>query len=252
MSQLERPLAILGAMPEEIAALLDLLEDRRDRNVSGIELHTGRLEGHRVVLALSGIGKVNAAAVAQLLIVEGPRALIFTGVAGAVDPRLRPGDIVIAADAVQHDVDVTALGYEPGQVPGEPFVWSCDTGLVKLATEAAAGLTAEANSGAGEGTILANDVTVMTGRVASGDQFVADPQLTRALHERFGATCVEMEGAAVAQVCTRAAVPFVIIRSISDSADHEAQLSFREFTLLAAARAKLLVRAMLRTLDSEN
>lgn len=220
-------------MAEEIAVLLEGLAERSDRRVSEHDLHSGRLEDRPVLLGLCGIGKVNAAATAQLMALQEPLALIFTGVAGALDRRLKVGDIVVASDAIQHDVDVSALGYEPGRIPGEPLTWACDRALVDLAVAAAAELT---------------DVTVERGRVASGDQFVADRERTRALRERFGASCVEMEGAAVAQVCARAGIPFVIIRSISDNADHDAQVSFREFTRLAAGRAKALVRALLRSM----
>ncbi|MEX2540972.1 MAG: 5'-methylthioadenosine/adenosylhomocysteine nucleosidase [Trueperaceae bacterium] len=233
MTSPDGPIAILGAMAEELAALLEVLEERSDRRVSGHDLHSGRLEGRHVLLGLCGIGKVNAAATAQLMALEQPRALIFTGVAGALDPGLDVGDIVVASDAVQHDVDVSALGYEPGRIPGEPLAWPSDPALIDLAVAAAAELT---------------DVRVERGRVASGDQFVADRDRTASLRERFGASCVEMEGAAVAQVCARAGLPFVIIRSISDNADHDAEVSFREFTLLAAGRAKALVRALLRTM----
>jgi adenosylhomocysteine nucleosidase len=233
MTSADAPIAILGAMPEEIAALLSDLEGRADSHAGGYEIHSGELEGKRVLVVHCGIGKVNAAAVAQLLVLRQSRALIFTGVAGAVDPELRVGDIVVASDALQHDVDVTALGYEPGLVPGEPLSWRSDPRLVELAVAAAAELPG---------------VRVVTGRVASGDQFVADPGRTSSLRDRFGASCVEMEGAAVAQVCSRAGVPFVIIRSMSDSADHDAQVSFREFTGLAAGRAKRLVREIVRRL----
>lgn len=230
MSVSQEPVAILGAMPEEISALLDALEEREDQTEGGLVLHSGRLEGRSVLIGYSGVGKVNAAAVAQSLLMRKPAALIFTGVAGAVDPDLRVGDVVVGVDAVQHDVDVTALGYERGRVPGEPLAWKSDERLVRLAVASAASLPG---------------VRVVEGRVASGDQFLADPNRSSELRSRFSASCVEMEGAAVAQVCARAGVPFVILRSISDSADGEAEISFREFTVLAAGRAKLLVRAML-------
>lgn len=229
-------------MPEEIEALLSALEGASRELTSGVTMHRGWLEGHQVLLAESGIGKVNAAATAQLLAAAAPRALIFTGVAGAVDPVLRTGDIVVASDSIQHDVDVTALGYEEGRVPGEQLAWESSDHLVRLALGAASRLSQEDPAFSG--------VRVISGRVASGDQFIADPQRTRMLRERFGASCVEMEGGAVAQVCTRAGVPFVIVRSVSDSADGEAEISFREFTGLAAGRAKVLVRAMLRAMGT--
>jgi adenosylhomocysteine nucleosidase len=222
-------------MPEEIAALLDVLEERRDESLGALDFHRGRIEGQHVILARCGIGKVNAAATAQTLALLAPRALIFTGVAGAADRALAVGDVVVGTDAVQHDVDVTALGYEAGVVPGEPLSWSSAPALVELALAAAASIV---------------DARVVTGRIASGDQFLADVARTGAVVEAFGAVCVEMEGAAVAQVCARAGLPFVIIRSISDGADFEAQVSFREFTVLAAGRAKRLVRSMLAMLGN--
>lgn len=192
----------------------------------------GRLEGHRVLLAECGIGKVNAAALTQALLGAGATRLVFTGVAGAVHPDLNVGDVVVGSEAVQHDVDVTGLGYQPGEVPGSGKVWQADPQLVAAAHAAAAEL----------------DVKVMVGRVASGDLFVADAEATARLREKFGALCTEMEGAAVAQVCHRWGVPFVIVRSISDSADHSANVDFRAFTQIAAATADKVVRGMVKRL----
>ncbi len=227
------PTALVGAMPEELEALLAALEDARQERLGPFEATSGTLEGRPVLVARCGIGKVNASALAQALLARGAARLVFTGVAGAVDPSLRVGDLVVSSDAVQHDVDVTPLGYRPGEVPGEPLAWSADERLRRLALEAAAEL---------------DGVRVVTGRVASGDQFIADPARVAQLRERFGAACAEMEGAAVAQVCARWKAPFVIIRSISDTADSDAHADFRSFTPLAAARAKRVVRGMLRRL----
>lgn len=225
--------AVIGAMPEEIEELRATLAEPERVERPGFELWRGRLEGRPVLVALCGIGKVNAAALAQLLILEGAVRLVFTGVAGALDPALRVGDVVIGVDAVQHDVDVTGLGYAPGEVPGDGVAWSADPELVELAAAAAGEL---------EG------VRAVRGRIASGDRFVASAELGARLREEFGAACAEMEGAAVAQVCRRAGVPFVIVRSISDTADHAAEVSFREFTPLAAARAREVVLGLLRRL----
>ena len=226
-------IAVLGAMPEEVALLLQDLTGREDRTVAGVAVHAGEFDGVPVLIAVSGVGKVNAAATAQALLVCGARSLVFTGVAGALDPQLRTGDLLIGTDAFQYDVDVTALGYERARIPGEPLAWSSDPDLVALALAAAAELP---------------EVRVTVGRIATGDRFLANSTAAQRLHEDFGAACVEMEGAAVAQVCSRAGVPFVIIRSVSDSADESAELSFREFTDLAARRAKSLVRGMLARL----
>lgn len=218
-------------MPEEVAGLLPSMEDVRSERRGPFEIHRGGLAGHRVLLAVCGVGKVNAAALVQQLLADGARGLIFTGVAGAVDPSLRVGDVVVSEDAVQHDVDVTALGYAPGQVPGEPASWRADPALVRSALAAARAALPE--------------VAVVSGRIASGDLFVSDIRRTAALAADFGATCAEMEGAAAAQVCSRWGVPWVVVRSISDTADGAAEVDFRAFTAECAARAEAVVRGML-------
>lgn len=221
---------IIGAMPEELAALLEPLSRPNRSREGAFTLTRGRLDGHRVLVAQCGIGKVNAAALTTLMILRGAERLIFTGVAGAVDPGLAVGDLVISRDAVQHDLDVTALGYARGQVPGEAMSWPADPHLQTIALEAAQSLPG---------------VKAVLGRIASGDQFVASAERVRWLRESLQATCVEMEGAAMAQVCAKWGVPFVIIRSISDTADHSAGTDFREFTPLAAERAVQVVRQIL-------
>ena len=227
------PVAVVGAMREEVARLHDALEEPRAVHRGPLTFYAGRLEGVDVLLARCGIGKVNAAVTAQTLLLEGARSLVFTGVAGALSPELRVGDVVVSTDAVQHDVDVGPLGYAPGEVPGSGLAWEADAALREAATAAAEEVT---------------DVRVFAGRVASADRFVADPAVAADLRRRFGAACAEMEGAAVAQVCARWEVPFVIVRSISDTADHAAGVDFRSFTELAASRAEGVVRGLLRRL----
>lgn len=220
---------LIGAMPEELERLVALATDARRARVGPFELVHGRLEGWRVVMATCGIGKVNAAALAQALAASGVRRVIVTGVAGGVDPTLRVGDLVVSRDALQHDVDVTGLGYALGEVPGEPRVWAADPQLRDAALAAAEQVAAAAG------------VRAVLGRVASGDVFVADPSRVAVLSERFEASCAEMEGAAVAQVCARWGLPWVVVRSISDTADHAAEVDFRAFTRLAAERAVAVV-----------
>jgi len=227
------PVAVVGAMPEEVDRLSSGLSGAEELAAGPYRVARGLLEGASVVVAQCGIGKVNAAALTQYLVSLGVGGVVFTGVAGALDPDLRVGDVVIGVDAVQHDVDVTGLGYAPGEVPGTGTAFASDPRLVGLAEEAARDL---------EG------VRVVKGRVASGDLFVADPVVGDRIRRAFGAVCAEMEGAACAQVCAAWGVPFVVVRSISDTADHAAEVDFRSFTSLAAARAEALVRGLLRRL----
>ena len=226
-------IGIIGAMDEEIQALRADIDACQTTHEGDFILHRGHLCGHSVLLAKCGVGKVNGALLTQLLIQKGAEKIVFTGVAGGVDEQLEVGDIVISTDALQHDVDVTALKYEAGHIPGEALSWRADEALRTLAA-------AKARELAG--------VKVLEGRVVSGDQFIADRERVMWLRKTFGAACAEMEGAAVAQACGKWTIPFVIIRSISDTADEEAATDFRAFTVLAAERAKRVVRGMLESL----
>lgn len=228
-------LAIIGAMDEEIELLLADLQEPEPLTFPGVTLHRGVLDGVPVLLTRGGIGKVNAAMTTTCLLLSGADRVIFTGVAGGVHPDLRVGDIVVSTDLVQHDVDVQALGYAPGTIPGETPTWAADATLREVAL-------ASARDVAG--------VQVVAGRVASGDQFIASQAGVQRLWKEYQAACAEMEGAAVAQVCAKAGVPFVVIRSISDTADHDANVDYRTFMPLVARHAKQVVRGMLARLSN--
>ncbi|MFD2370863.1 5'-methylthioadenosine/adenosylhomocysteine nucleosidase [Brevibacillus sp. GCM10020057] len=226
-------IGIIGAMDEEIALYVEAMGQTRQTVKAGITYYEGELEGQSVVLCKSGVGKVNAAVTTQILIdtfqVE---RVIFTGVAGAVHPDLNIGDIVVSTDCLQHDIDVTALGFAPGQIPfTETWVWKADEKLRQLAIDA--------------GRELEAGVQVVSGRILSGDQFVASREKVKWLHEQFAAHCTEMEGASVGQVCAMNEVPFVVVRSMSDKADGSAHVNFVEFTKLASERSYAIVRKML-------
>ncbi len=228
-------LAIIGAMDEEIELLLGDLQERQELAYPGATLYRGQLDGMTVLLTRGGIGKVNAALTTAHLLAAGASRIIFTGVAGGVHPDLRVGDIVVSTDCVQHDVDVTALGYPLGTVPGEAPAWAADETLRTAAVQAAQEVSG---------------VRVIEGRIASGDQFIASPEGVQRLQTVFGAACAEMEGAAVAQVCAKGDVPFVVIRSVSDTADGSAGVDYREFMPQVARHAKAVVRGMLARLTA--
>jgi len=228
-------IGIIGAMQEEIDLLLGALEDAVELQRSGIKYVAGSLHGHKVVICKSGVGKVNAAVCTQVLIDRfNVGKVIFTGVAGALDPELDIGDIVISSSSVQHDIDVTALGYGRGVIPyQEVSDWAADEELVAAA------------SAAGDKLFPGH---IKTGKVLSGDQFIADRSLVQRLRDELGGTCVEMEGASVAQVCAMNQVPYVVIRSISDKADGSAEVNFAEFTVTASNRSFAIVNELLQRL----
>lgn len=228
-------IGIIGAMDEEIELYRRELRDAASEIRAGIVFYRGAYHGRPVVLCKSGVGKVNAAMCTQVLIDRfGAGPILFTGVAGAVDPALEIGDVVISSSCLQHDVDVSPLGFPRGTIPyQEASEWVADAELVRLAEQA------------GRKTFPGR---CRIGKVLSGDQFVADREQVRRLHEQFGGACAEMEGAAVAQVCAANGVPFVVIRSMSDKADGSADVNFAEFAVLAAGRSYAIVDEMVKQL----
>lgn len=226
-------IGIVGAMDEEIALLLEQLIHPKEEVQAGNRYYSGLLHGHEVVICKSGVGKVNAAITTQVLVDRYHiQRLLFTGVAGAVAPNLNIGDLVISTACIQHDMDVTALGYKRGQIPyQETSIFEADPALVAIAEEVCQ-------------TLFAN--RCMKGIVLSGDQFIANRDQVRALYDEFNGVCTEMEGAAVAQACMVNQVPFVIIRSMSDKADGSAHVNFAEFTVKASAHSYRIVSEMLK------
>ncbi|MFC3768902.1 5'-methylthioadenosine/adenosylhomocysteine nucleosidase [Paenibacillus sp. GCM10012303] len=228
-------IGLIGAMAEEIERIEERLTNEKVTDKAGIRFMEGTFCGKSVVLCRSGVGKVNAAVCTQLLIDQfGVDAIIFTGVAGALDPALDIGDIVISSDCMQHDMDASALGFPRGTIPfADTSVFPADQALVKLAVQAGE----QQESG-----------RIVCGRVLSGDQFIADRDTVKLLHEQLGGTCTEMEGSAVAQVCAMNGIPYVVIRSMSDKADGSAHVNFSEFTVKAADRSYAIVERMVSSL----
>lgn len=228
-------IGIIGAMQEEVKLLLEHMDNPQAEQHAGLTYHKGTLHGRKVVVTQSGVGKVNAAVCTQVLVDRfGADAVLFTGVAGAVDPELNIGDIVISTSCLQHDVDVTALGFKRGEIPYQAVSeYPSDEALVKLA------------QAVGDQAFPGR---CRKGRVLSGDQFIADRAVVKALYEELGGTCTEMEGAAVAQVCHMNGIPHVIIRSMSDKADGSAHVNFTEFTVEAADRSFAIVSGMVQGL----
>ncbi|MEC0243572.1 5'-methylthioadenosine/adenosylhomocysteine nucleosidase [Paenibacillus dokdonensis] len=225
-------IGIIGAMDEEVELLLAGMKNAETVDKAGIRYYKGTYQHQDIVVCKSGVGKVNAAVTTQILIDSlGVSKVLFTGVAGAVHPELNIGDIVISSECLQHDMDVTALGFERGVIPyQEVSVFQADPALVALAEKACGEL---------------GEVNCRVGRVLSGDQFIASVEQVNWFYEHLQGACVEMEGASVAQVCYMNRVPFVIIRSMSDKADGSAHANFAEFTVASSRRSHAILDYML-------
>lgn len=229
----QKSFGIIGAMDEEIASLAEALTEPQVKTIAGMDFYAGMLDGVDVVIVKCGVGKVNAASCAQILIdVFGVDRIINTGVAGSLDARIDIGDIVVSTEAVQHDMDVTALGFAPGEIPySDVSVFPADDAMRRDAVEAVGA--------------VAPEIQVFEGSVCSGDQFIASREQKEAIIGEFGGMCCEMEGAAIAQVCHLNGTPFVIIRAISDKADDSEEMSYIEFEQAAAERCAAVTRYMI-------
>jgi adenosylhomocysteine nucleosidase len=229
-------IAIIGAMEEEVTLLRENIKDKKQETIAGCEFTFGNMHGTEVILLRSGIGKVNAAMSTTILLEKfKPDYIINTGSAGGFNPLLNVGDAVISSEVRHHDVDVTAFGYEYGQVPQLPAAFTADEKLVAIAESAAKEI---------------NDIQVVKGAIATGDSFMNDPVRVDFIRTKFdNLQAVEMEAAAIAQVAHQFNVPFVIIRSLSDIAGKESDVSFDQFLDKAALHSASLVMKMVKALS---
>ncbi|MGP1349920.1 MAG: 5'-methylthioadenosine/adenosylhomocysteine nucleosidase [Stomatobaculum sp.] len=227
---------IIGAMEEEVAGLKKHMRGIREEERAGMRFFCGELEGKNCVVVCSGIGKVNAAACAQILVdCYAADYIMNTGIAGGLKPEINIGDIVLSIDAVQHDFDCTGFGYPQGKIPRmKTSAFCADEGLLSLAERCCREVNPE--------------LGVFQGRVASGDCFVSSIERRKGITETFGASCCEMEGAAIAQVAYLNEIPWLIIRAISDRADGTAAAQYEHFQDEAIGHFLRLTLAMLREL----
>ncbi len=250
-------IGIMGAMPEEVAGIVEKIEARQIHTLGGREYVSGRWHGVDVVVVFSRWGKVAAAATAAVLLAQfGVEGIVFVGVAGGADPELELGDIVVATDLLQYDMDASAIPiFQRFEIPllgrsrfeaHAPWVskaLNAATGFVEQALEAAIEPDVRALFGIGR-------PKVVSGLIASGDRFVSDPVLLRDLRDALpDLRCVEMEGGAVAQTCFEFDKPCAVIRVISDKADHAAPIDFQRFvasvtSIMTANIAARLIEAL--------
>lgn len=232
----QEPIGIIGAMDVEVDSLKGAADIRKSTEIAGMKFMEGTLGGKLVVIVKCGMGKVNAGICANTLINEfGCSRIINTGVAGSLDNEINIGDIVVSTDAVQHDFDVSPIGFEKGEIPYTGlYAFPADEALRKLAVESAAK--------------AAPDIRVFEGRVCSGDQFITEKEQKDTIFSDFGGMCCEMEGAAIAQACYLNDTPFVIIRAISDKEDGTASVEFETFSAEAAENCAGTVEHMVERL----
>lgn len=225
-------IGIIAAMAEELEILLTDLALEKKIEKANMTFHKGSLYGKDVVAVVCGIGKVNSAICTQILASEyNVDKVINVGVAGGIGKDIYPGDIVVAENLVQHDMDTTAFGDKMGQIPRlDTFDFKCDEEMVALAKKACEEIS---------------EINSFTGRIASGDQFIANIEKIQWLDNEFGAISCEMEGASIAQVCYLNSIPFVVIRSISDNANNGAHMDYQKFIPVAVKNSTRILKQML-------
>lgn len=228
-------IGIIGAMSEEVETLKEAMYLDEKIEKANMTFYHGVLLEKEVVIVTCGIGKVNAAVCTQILIDRfRVDKIINVGIAGGLNKDIYPGDIVVADNLVQHDMDVRFFGDPLGQIPRmDTFDFKCDMDLVEKAKQAIEKI---------------KDSKAYTGRIVSGDQFVSEAEQQQFLGEHFEAYACEMEGASIGQVCYLNSMPFVVIRSISDNAINGTHMDYETFAPLAIKNSVAIVKDMLESL----
>lgn len=211
-------IGIIVAEIEEMEAVKGIMEDVNSIDIYNLKIYTGKINNKDSLLVRSGVGKVNSARVAQIITDKFDLSFIINiGSAGGLNEGLNIGDIVLGQALVQHDFDVTAFGREKGFIPETGKFFESDKNLLQKCKN-----------------IKIDNQKIVVGTIASGDMFLTDSTLKEKIKQDFNATCVEMEGAAIAQVCALNKIPFIVIRSISDIPNGKNEIDFNEYLELAS------------------
>ena len=227
-------IGIIVAMEEELESILDIMDNIEEKEIYGLTFKTGQIEKNKIVVVKCGVGKVNAARVTQILIdTFNVKSVINVGAAGALNPFLNIGDIVIGEKLIQHDFDITAFDHDKGYITGVGDYIYSDSKLIEKFENAANNLKEK-------------DYKIKKGIIATGDIFCTDIEMKNKIYSKFDADCVEMEGAAIAQVCYLDKIPFIVIRSISDSPNGNNEIDFDKFVELASKRCANILREFLK------
>lgn len=246
------PTAILGALDIEVELIRNALAKKEEQAFLGIKFYTGEIENRKIVVAATGVGKVNAAMATTLLIEHfRPREIISTGTAGAINPQLLFGDIVVATKTSQHDLGTSAKEgmiargvANPATGEKNPIFFPANTRLMSIVDKAAKNVKPKpVKDGQGK-----RNLQIIKGVIISGDIFVSSPVKKEQLRGDFHADAVEREAAAIAQVCRQQGIPYIAIRSISDAGSSD---DFVKHGLSSAGQAAQLVLELIRYLDSQ-
>ena len=227
-------IGIIVAMEEELESILDIMDNIEEKEIYGLTFKTGQIEKNKIIVVKCGVGKVNAARVTQILIdTFNVKCVINVGAAGALNPFLNIGDIVIGEKLIQHDFDITAFDHDKGYITGVGDYIYSDSELIEKFENAANNLKEK-------------DYKIKKGIIATGDIFCTDIEMKNKIFSKFDADCVEMEGAEIAQVCYLDNIPFIVIRSISDSPNGNNEIDFDKFVELASKRCANILREFLK------
>ena len=226
-------------MQEEFEEIQNIMKNCDEKRIKEISFITGKIEGQNCVIVQSGIGKVNSARVTQMMIDNFDIEYIMNlGSAGALNPMLKIGDIVIGDELVQHDFDITAFGHAKGYITGVGDRVYSDKYLIEKFEKAIENLEDR-------------NYEIKTGTIASGDIFCTEIEMKNQIYANFKADCVEMEGAAIAQVSYLNNIPFIVIRSISDTPNGNNAITFDEFVELASKRCARILKEVLKDITKE-
>lgn len=246
-------ISVISALQQEIDQLIDGLEGPERSEIAGWPSWTGRRGRHQVILARAGLGKVNTAALAALVWDRHrPGLMAFTGVAGALDPSLTVGDIVVAERTIQHDAGVITPGglerYQAGHVPffnpTEAFGYSPSPELLNIARSVAAEIELR--------LVLGRQPVVTLGTIVTGDQFLQDPVTRDRLYSELGAQAVEMEGAALAQFASRVGCDHIVVRSVSDLAGADSTIDFERYLSEVATNSARFTSALIDRVEEDH
>lgn len=223
-------IGIIVAMKEELEEILKIMKEIKEKKIYNITFYEGKIENNQVIVVQSGVGKVNASRTTQILIDKfNIKKIINVGVAGALNSNLNIGDIVIANELIQHDFDITAFDHKKGYITGVGDYIECDNELVEKLQNISKKIKNETHQ-------------IITGIIASGDIFCTEIKMKNKIRTKFNAECVEMEGAAIGQVCYLDNIPFAVIRSISDSPNGNNAIVFDKFIKLASTRCANILK----------